>query len=66
MSMIASIVIMILAMGMIWVSQQDFESAEDEFKFYCEMIDLHEKSGGADGWPDYENVKASCNEEEKK
>jgi hypothetical protein len=66
MSMIASIIVMLLAIGMIWVSQQDFESAEQEFKFYCEMIDLHEKTDGEQGWPDYENLKKSCNEESGK
>jgi hypothetical protein len=54
-----------LSLALVWISEQDFKAAEKELELYCEMIKMHEDTGGQVGWPDFENKKEECEEKTK-
>jgi len=31
-------------------------------RFYCEMVEIHQASGGEHGWPDFDNKWDECEE----
>lgn len=65
MGIIWALVVCMLSLALVWISEQDFKAAEKELELYCEMIKMHEDTGGQVGWPDFENKKEECEEKTK-
>jgi len=53
----------ILALGIILVAlgmagQGDLVESETDATNYCEMVEIHKRTGGGNGWPDYRGIAA--------
>jgi hypothetical protein len=53
--------VVIVAISIVLVGESDYNAAEQEEKTYCEMVDIHDASGGINGWPPY-NPSINCKE----
>lgn len=50
----------LVAMGL--VGRSDHQAEELEFRHYCRMVELHRRTGGELGWPDYRGLADECGE----
>jgi len=57
MIVMAGLILIMFGIG----TEQDMQQAEADQANYCEMVALYERSGGANGWPDFRrNAKEVC------
>ena len=54
----AFIIIMLAAFGI--AGTHDFEEEQRQEQEYCDMVKLHKKTRGREGWPEYRKGEVFC------
>jgi len=61
-ALLAALIGLVGAITYASLSNIDAHQADQDFAFYCKMVEIWEDTNGEHGWPDYRELKGECND----